>query len=324
MDRFQQRHPLIGFPVAVVYKFFDDQGNLLAAMITYYAFVAIFPLLLIGSSVLGFILQGNPQLRDTIFNSALHQFPIIGGQFRQPDGLEGSTAAVVVGSLAAVYGALGLGQASQHLMNIAWAVPRNSRPNPFVGRLRSLMLLAMAGIAVLVVTLFTALGSSERIVGAELGTPLRVVMFGATIALNAFVFMLLFRMATVRKHSLLAAAPGALSVAVMWQGLQYAGAFYVERVIARANQVNGTFALVLGLIALIYVAAVMAVLGVEINVVRTKRLYPRALLTPFTDNVDLTTADRRAYSDYAKAMRHKGFEVIRVRYRDRDTGGESR
>ena len=72
------------------------------------------------------------------------------------------------------------------------------------------------------------------------------------------------------------------------------------------------FAVVLGLVALIYVAAVMAVFGLELNVVLARRLWPRALLTPFTDDVDLTEADRRAYADYAKAQRHKGFEQVRV------------
>ena len=78
---------------------------------------------------------------------------------------------------------------------------------------------------------------------------------------------------------------------------------------------NGVFALVLGLVALLYIAAVMAMLGVEVNVVLAQRLYPRALLTPFTDDVELTDADQRAYRDYAKAQRHKGFERVDVTFR---------
>src|SRR5699024_8396017 len=200
---------MVGFPIAVIYKFFDDQGNLLAAMITYYAFVAIFPLLLIGSSILGFVLQGQPELRDEIFNSALNQFPIIGGKFQRPEGLQGSAPAVVVGTVAALYGALGLGQAVQHLLNIAWAVPRNSRPNPFLGRLRGLLLLTVAGLAVLGVTLLTVLSRRNEVLGIRVDLALRLLFFVATIALNVFVFTLIFRFATTRKHRLRAAAPGA-------------------------------------------------------------------------------------------------------------------
>ena len=78
--------------------------------------------------------------------------------------------------------------------------------------------------------------------------------------------------------------------------------------------------MVLGLVALIYIAAVMAVLGIQVNVVLAAHLYPRALLTPFIDDVDLTEADRRAYTSYAKAQRHKGFERVRVTFEDPPDG----
>ena len=106
----------------------------------------------------------------------------------------------------------------------------------------------------------------------------------------------------------------------MWQLLQWVGGVYVSRVISRADDLNAVFALVLGLFALIYIASVMAVIGLEVNVVLTRQLYPRALLTPFTDSVDLTEADRRAYADYAKAQRHKGFQRVRVSFHPRESG----
>jgi membrane protein len=55
-------------------------------------------------------------------------------------------------------------------------------------------------------------------------------------------------------------------------------------------------------------------LGLETNVVLAKHLYPRALLTPFTDAVELTDADRRVYREYAQAQRHKGFERVQVTF----------
>ena len=66
VDAFQRRNPVIGLPVAVIYKFFDDQGNYLSAIITYYAFVAIFPLGLLATSILGFVLQGDPELQKRV------------------------------------------------------------------------------------------------------------------------------------------------------------------------------------------------------------------------------------------------------------------
>jgi membrane protein len=312
LDRFQRSHPVAGFPLGVVYKYADDQGNYLAALMTYYAFLSLFPLLLLASSILGFVLQGNPDLQASILSSALSQFPVIGDQLGRPGGMTGSTTAVIIGGLGSLYGALGVAQASQHAMNVAWAVPRDQRPNPLLARLRSLLLLATAGVAILVTTLMSALGSSAEAFGAELGGGLKLLITLASMVLNAGVFTALFRLATPREQSLTEALPGALTAAVCWQLLQLIGAAYIGHVVKNASVTNGVFALVLGLIAWIYLGAVTMVLGVEVNVVRAAHLYPRALLTPFTDNVDLTAADRAAYAGYAQAQRSKGFEIVEV------------
>ncbi|MEQ4500210.1 YihY/virulence factor BrkB family protein [Nocardioides kribbensis] len=319
-DRFQRRFPPVGIPLAIVYKHFDDQGNYLAAIITYYAFIAIFPLLLLASSILGFLLQGNPELQTQVLDSALSQFPIIGEQLGRPEGLQGSTTAVVVGGVAALYGSLGLGQALQNAMNIAWSVPRNSRPNPLLLRLKSLLLLITAGLSVLAVSVVSALGSQTEVFGPRLDGTITWLIRLATVLGVGAVLTFVFRLASARQHGLRAAVPGALALAVMWQLLQVIGTVYATRVLGETSQMNATFGLVLGLIGIIYIAAVMGVLAMEINVVLARRLWPRALLTPFTDNVELTDADRRAYAGYARAQRHKGFENVEVSFTDPATG----
>jgi membrane protein len=110
--------------------------------------------------------------------------------------------------------------------------------------------------------------------------------------------------------------PGAAVIAVLWQMLQLAGGAYVSHVIAHAKQMNGVFAVLLGLVALLYLASVIALLGLEVNVVLARKLYPRALLAPFTDDVHLTEADRKVYSGSARAQRHKGFENVDVSFDD--------
>jgi len=319
LDRTQRRHSVLGVPIAIFYKYVDDQGNFLAASITYFAFIAIFPLLLLGSSILGFFLQNDPDLADQILNSALANFPIVGDQLGRPGGLKGSVAGVVVGALAALYGSLGLGQASQNAMNVAWSVPRNRRPNPISLRLRSLLLLFTSGVAILAITTVSTLGTDTRVFGARandaVGWGVRLV----TVLLTGAVLTLIFRIAAARRRHL-KAAPGAFATAVMWQGLQLAGTFYVDRVIREASGMNATFALVLGLIGLIYVAAVMGVLGIEVNVVLERRLWPRSLASLFVDNTDLTAADRKAYAGYARSQQHKTIGSIEVSFHDPETG----
>jgi membrane protein len=317
VDAFQRRHPAVGFPLGVLYKFIDDQGNYLAAVVTYYAFVSIFPILLIASSVLGFVLQGNAELRDEVLNGALSQFPIVGTELGKPQGLQGSTSAVVFGTIAALYGVLGLGQAAQNAVNVVWAVPRNSRLNPLLSRASSLVLLVLAGLAVLAVTVLTSIVSHAEVFGPDFNRGLGWLLKLASLVLNALVLAAMMRLATTARQSFRSSLPGAVAVAVMWQLLQQAGGTYVDRVIARVSDVNAVFAIVLGLLALLYIASVMAVIGLEINVVLARRLFPRSLLTPFTDAVDLTEGDMQAYAGYAKAQRHKGFERVRVSFRRR-------
>ena len=313
LDRFQRRTTVLGCPIGVVYKYFDDQGSYLAAIITYYAFVAIFPLLLLGTTALGVVLQDNPDLEQQVLDSALAQFPVIGTELGIPGGISGSVTAIVLGSLAALYGALGLGQAIQNATNIAWSVPRNNRPNPIMLRVKSLVLLLMGGLAVSAVIVLSLLASETEVLGETVASyewPITV----ATVIVNAAVLTFFFRLAAARHHSLRSALPGAVLVAVTWLGIQRLGTFYVSQVLESTSEMNQTFGLVLGLVGVIFVAAVSGVLGIELNVVLERRLWPRALLTPFTDSVDLTEADRRAYAGYARAQRHKGFETVEVTF----------
>jgi uncharacterized BrkB/YihY/UPF0761 family membrane protein len=282
-------------------------------MMTYYAFVAIFPLMLLGTSILGFVLGARPEWQEDILNSALGQFPIIGDQLGRPEGLRGSAAGVAFGSLAALYGSLGLAQSLQNAMHIAWSVPRNSRPNPFYARVKSLVLLLTAGLALLSVTVVSTIASTTTAffeVGSKwLLPPLTVLVVGTMLTI-------LFRLAAAGQHSFRSAAPGGYALALMWQLLQLGGVLYVAEVLVGTSSMTKTFGLVLGLIGFLFIGAVMAVLAMEINVVIAHRLYPRALLTPFTDAVDLTPADRRAYASYARMQRHKGFEHVSVTWDD--------
>lgn len=324
VDRFQRKHPVIGFPLAVIYKYFDDQGAYLSAIITYYAFIAIFPVLLLSTSILGFVLQGNPDLQERLLNSALSQFPIIGDQLGRPEGLQGSRTAIVVGAIAATYGAMGLGQAVQNAANIAWSVPRNSRANPFLLRFRSLVFLSIGGIGILAIAIASSVLANPDAMGADLQPSISVISRIVGFLLTVGIFAAIFRLISLRRARTRAVLPGALVTGVLWQGLQVVGNTYVREVIGKANQVNQTFALVLGLLAFVYIAAIMVMLGLEVNVVLRRHLYPRALLTPFTDNVVLTEADQKAYAAYAKSQRHKGFQNVVVTFDDRDDQAPTR
>jgi membrane protein len=315
VDAYQRRHRWAGLPLAVLYKFADDQGTYLAAQITYYGFVALFPLLLLLSTFLGYALHGNPHLQREVLDSALAQFPVIGGQITADiRSFHGSVPGLVIGILGCVYGGLGIVQAVQTTLNKVWGVPRDSRHNPFRARLRSLLLLAIGGASVIVTTVLSALGSAAGAYGASLGDSVRVVAIAAAVTLNVVLFTVAFRVLTARPLTVREIRAGAVAAAVTWQVLQWAGTLLLGQKIKGDTATYGLFAIVLGLLAWLYLGAVTMVICAEFNAVRAGRLWPRSLLSPFVDNIQLTPADERAYTTYAKTERHKTFENIDVSF----------
>jgi YihY family inner membrane protein len=317
LDRFQRRHRWAGMPLAVLYKFFDDQGNVLAALITYYAFVSLFPLLLLLVTVLGYALHGNEQLQVDVLNSALSQFPVIGEQLQTNiDPLQGKVLGLVVGILGSLYGGLGVAQACQNAMNKVWAVPRNARPNPLKARGISLLLLLLLGSGVLTTTVLSALTTSADAYGSDLGVGARILATVLSVAVNAVLFVVAFRLMTAEHITADQVRGGALAAAVCWQLLQEVGTYYVAHELKGASATYGVFGLVLGLLAWIYLGALVIILCAEYSVVRARKLWPRSLLTPFTDDVQLTEGDRRAYSSYPRTEKHKGFETVEVEFHE--------
>lgn len=314
LDRLQRARPWASYPIAVVYKFVDDQGVYLAALITYYGFLSLFPLLLLLTAGLGFVLQRQPALQERILESAVAQFPVIGEELGRPAGLEGSGVAALVGGLIAIYGALRVAQVTHHAMDVCWAVPRHQRPNPVVARLRSLAVIAVLGVALLGSTVLAAVGRGAAQSGLDLGGLTAVLLWLASVTVNTVVFALALRLSTVQRLALRQVWPGAVFAAVCWQLLQTFGTAYVSGVVQQSGGTYGVFAVVLGLMTWIFLAAGVIVLATEINVVRVRQLYPRALLAPFTEETDLTGADERSFTDTATSTRAKEFEQVDVTF----------
>ena len=278
-------------------------------MITYYGFLSLFPLLLIFSTVLGFLLPDNPELQQQLIDSALSQFPIIGDQLSssaQP--LRGSGTGLAIGIVVALYGGLGVAVAIQNALNQVWGVPVNKRPDPLRARLRSLLLLGLLGIGVLLTTALSALAT----VGA--GWP-RTASRGGRRGRHR-------QRRTVRAglpsaHRAQRQRPGR-ATGRSWPrspGRSCSrSARYVGYQLQGSSQVYGLFGIVLGLFAWIYLEAVVIVLAAELNVVLVERLWPRALLAPFIEDVDLTHADRRSYESYASTQQYRAAETIDVKF----------
>lgn len=304
-DRFQQRQPWLGFPLAVLQKYGDDQGGYLAATITYYAFFAIFPLLLVLTTVLGFVLRGHTGLYRSIVNSALGQFPVVGPELRV-HALHGSTLALGLGLAAALWAGMGVFLAAESAMNHLWGVPFKRRPDALRARARALVLLLVIGGGMLATTILAGLASF----GASYGLVWKVGSIALSTALNVGLFWVGFRVLTARDVSWRQLRGGAICAGLLYEALQTLGGFYVGHVLKNASNVYGTFALVIGLLSLIYLAAHITLLAAEANVVATRRLWPRSFSLILEQPP--TRADKRALTQRGKVEERRQDETVSV------------
>jgi membrane protein len=315
VDAFQQRHAALAFPIAVVRKFGDDQAGNLAALIAYYGFFSLFPLLLVLVTVLGMVLRNNPDLQTRILDSALTNFPVIGTEIsRNVHALEGSGATLAVGIALTLWSGLGVIKATQTAMNTVWNVPFEHRPNFLKSTLRALIMLGVLGVLTLAsAAAGTVGGGSDQMWLVILGLAVSLVM-------NLILFLLAFRILTSENLTWGDVLPGAAVGSVAWTTLQALGGFYVSRQVQGASEVYETFAVVIGLLAWIFIGGQLTLLAAEINVVRKRHLWPRSLVQPpFTD------ADVEALTRYAKQEGRRPEERIDVEVQGRrsDAGGSA-
>jgi YihY family inner membrane protein len=267
----------LAFPFAVVKKFGDDRAGGLAALMAYYGFVALFPMLLLLVTLLGLALRGNEELQRRVLGSALSDFPIIGDQLRDNiHSLRLNGFGLAIGILGLVWGSLGVTQAAQHAMAQIWNVEGKDRPPLFARFGRGLLFIGLLGLDIGLIAVATQLGA----VGPDHALWLRIVNLTVTTALNVGVFVLAFRLLTPTQIELRELVPGAMMAAVAFTALQIGGTYLITHQLQHTSQVYGFFAIVLGLLSWLHLSAEVTLYAAEVNVVRARRLWPRSILQP--------------------------------------------
>src|SRR5581483_3186568 len=304
-DRFQQRHAWVGFPFAVLQKYSEDQGGYLAATITYYGFFSIFPLLLVGATILGFGLRGHPHLQQSIVNSTLAQLPIIGHDL-QLHRLRGSVLALAVGIVLSLWSGMGVFLAAQNAMNQLWGVPFRRRPDFLRQRARALLLLCVLGGGALGATVLSGLGTF----GASYGLAWKFGAVAASTVLDVALFSVGFRLLTVNDVPWRGLLGGAVAAGIGWQVLQALGTYYVAHELRPASEVYGAFGGAIGLLSFVYLSTHVTLLATEGNVVAAHHLWPRSFSILFQQPP--TEGDKRALTQRAQVEERRQDEAIEV------------
>ncbi len=301
LDSAQARHGVIGYPYAVLKKYGDDQGGRQAALLTYYAFLSLFPLLLLVVYALQVVLANDPALRDRLVSAVVPpdlQDTVTSATATLPS----SGLPLVVGVVGLVLSGLGIVGAAYETLNSLAGVPFRSRYGFLPRTLRTLAAL------VLVVVGVAGVGAMTAVVGAVPTVPAlsRVLLFVGGVVLTALVIWgLVSLLVPVRTH-LAGLWPGLLGAAVAVSVLLTFGAALLPGFVARSGPVYGSFATIVGLFALLALVFQAVVIAGEAAVVHRRGLWPRAL-----DASRPTDADRRALT--ALARQQERVETQRVR-----------
>ncbi len=272
LDRLQQRYRVVAVVLATSKKLGDDHANQSVVALGWYGFTAIYPLLLVVVTVLGFI--GAASLGKGIV-STLHEFPVVGSEFNPAHGgtaPSGSPVGLAVGLAALLYGAQGVTQTAQRAMAQVWNVPRVELPG-FLPRLgRSLAALVSIG-ATFVVN--AALGTYATATGNAPGV--RVGVVAGMLAVNVVLFLTSFRLLTPKPIGTRGLVPGAALAATGFTFLVTVGTGLVQHQVRHSSAVYGQFGIVIGLVGFLLLIAKLTVWCAELNAVLARKLWPRSL-----------------------------------------------
>lgn len=309
IDNFQRSHRLTAFIFAVQKKYGEDDGGQQAAMLTYYGFLSLFPLLLVATSILQIFLHSHANIRQDVIHTATKYFPVLGDQLQSNvHTLRGAGIALAVGIVLTLWGAKGVADVFQSTMNHIWGIPRYRRPGFPKGPLKSIGIMALGGIGFIVAAALSGYAAS-----LDKLFLFRVVSVVISAGILFSVFWLLYKwgLANSTHVSRHAFAISSASAAIGMEILQVVGGYLVTHQLHHLKQLYGTFAATLGLLFWIYLQARVVLYAAEAGVVSNKKLWPRGLVQE-----NMTDADKRAYRRQAKKEKFVPPEDINVGFQD--------
>lgn len=274
IDRAQQSHTAISFPIAVIKRYGDEQIGKQAALVTYYAFLSLFPLLMIFITVLGFAISNNPALEAKVSQTVFHLFPALGNDLKsQVRTLRSSGLALALQILVVAYGARGLASILQETFNNIWHVSPEHRPGFWGDHARSFGMMAAVGVGMVAgTTISYVLGSILR-----LGITGTILLTIVNLAITFGLFVAVFRLGTAGTITTKKLIVGALVATIGTVIIQRLGGVIMQQELPKLQGSYGSFAIALGMLFWIYLQAQVILYALVITVVRIERDWPKKL-----------------------------------------------
>jgi membrane protein len=309
LDSYQQRHPSLGVPIAVARKFVEDESINLAAVIAFWAFFSVFPLLLIFVTLLGYVLPAN--LQGDVLRSVAGFFPLLSTD--SIGHLSGQWWTLVLGILSALWSGSFVVIAIQSAFNSVWEIPHAQRAGFGAQMRRGLFALGVIALGLVVSTAMSSYVTGVTS-GTSLGMVARVAVYLIAVTLDVGLYVVAFRLLTDREVASRQVLPGALLSGLVFWLLQQLSALIIFRYLQNAQRIYGNFATVITMLSWFYLQSVVTLVGAQLNVVLTERLHPRRLLT-----APVTEADHRAYDAYAKERTYHHDQRVHTEFHQHDS-----
>lgn len=271
IDHWQQRHRLPAFTYAVIKKYGEDHVGYQAALLTYYGFLSLFPLLLLATTLTSLLAGSHSDLQNSIVESITNYFPVLGNQLSEHvHTLHKTGLALAVGLIATFYGTRGVANAFRHGVNHIWGTSAK-RSNPIKGALVSSILIIGGGIGLLLASIATGLAAS-----AGRGLDFRILSVLVNLFILFWLFTFLLNVALPRHVSFKDTRAAAATAAIGLIILQAFGGYLLARELKNLDALYSTFAIALGLLFWIYLQAQVLYGAVEIASVKASRKWPRS------------------------------------------------
>ena len=215
------------------------QGDLMAAGVTYFVFLGLFPVLLLAASIIGLILSGNTLLQAELYDAIRSAFPGSAGReiVRELRSAVNSAGFVgLIGLIGVLYAGLRAMDKLRVGMERIWR-GRADEPEFLRDNAQDLLALAAIGTAGLISLGLTggvtrALSWTLDLLGIE-GAPglfLLTAVIGIALALlsDTVVFLWLLKVVPANPHPLRVLLPGALFGAAGFEVLKLIGSLYLS------------------------------------------------------------------------------------------------
>ncbi len=274
-DDFQYKHRAVGFSTAIIKHYSEDRGGRSAALITYYLFLSLFPLLFWLSLIANLLNTHFPGASSTLIHGATTYFPVLGKQLNiVAHNSNDTTGGIIVSGLVTLYGVRGTAMAFREIVNDMFMVPQVEREGFPHNWLRGIGIVFIGGGGFVL----SAIGYSWALARGH-GTGFRILIGIAGVGLLTLVFLAVLKLALPARNKAHKIINSAILMAIGFGLLQFAGSLIVTHSLKHYSDFyTAVFATTLGLLAWIYLETQVLLYSIEIAVVKERKLWPIRLI----------------------------------------------